>query len=145
MRPSALWPFNVLQLVYNCLPGCLPNIARNSIVNCSELVTYDIIKELLLKRHLMTGEPAKRFTFIPWNFTRVTVPPCCGTVTCQRRLSQNVFPSNRQHALSPHRGLRRRLLHHHGGVSGGRGEDALHELGAGPVQQLCQLRLDHAG
>uniref|UniRef100_A0A3Q3WR87 Dicarboxylate carrier UCP2 n=1 Tax=Mola mola TaxID=94237 RepID=A0A3Q3WR87_MOLML len=34
--------------------GCLPNIARNSIVNCSELVTYDIVKELILKHHLMT-------------------------------------------------------------------------------------------
>uniref|UniRef100_A0A672H2U6 Dicarboxylate carrier UCP2 n=1 Tax=Salarias fasciatus TaxID=181472 RepID=A0A672H2U6_SALFA len=29
--------------------GCLPNVARNAIVNCSELVTYDIIKELILK------------------------------------------------------------------------------------------------
>ncbi|TWW76994.1 Mitochondrial uncoupling protein 2 [Takifugu flavidus] len=35
--------------------GCLPNIARNAIVNCSELVTYDIIKELILKHNLMTG------------------------------------------------------------------------------------------
>lgn len=39
-----------------CCPGCLPNIARNSIVNCSELVTYDIIKELILTHKLMTGE-----------------------------------------------------------------------------------------
>ena len=37
-------------------PGCLPNITRNAIVNCSELVTYDLIKELILKRRLMTGE-----------------------------------------------------------------------------------------
>ncbi|KAK0147318.1 Mitochondrial uncoupling protein 2 [Merluccius polli] len=36
--------------------GCLPNITRNAIVNCSELVTYDIIKELILKYDLMTGE-----------------------------------------------------------------------------------------
>lgn len=35
--------------------GCLPNIARNCIVNCAELVTYDIIKELILKYDLMTG------------------------------------------------------------------------------------------
>ncbi|XP_029302089.1 mitochondrial uncoupling protein 2-like [Cottoperca gobio] len=34
--------------------GCLPNITRNAIVNCSELVTYDIIKELILKYNLMT-------------------------------------------------------------------------------------------
>lgn len=29
---------------------------RNAIVNCSELVTYDIIKELILKYELMTGK-----------------------------------------------------------------------------------------
>ncbi|KAK5868848.1 hypothetical protein PBY51_009825 [Eleginops maclovinus] len=34
--------------------GALPNITRNAIVNCSELVTYDIIKELILKYNLMT-------------------------------------------------------------------------------------------
>lgn len=28
--------------------GMMPNIARNSVVNCSELVTYDIIKDFLL-------------------------------------------------------------------------------------------------
>lgn len=38
------------------LPGCLPNITRNAIVNCAELVTYDLIKELILKYGLMTGE-----------------------------------------------------------------------------------------
>lgn len=36
--------------------GCLPNITRNAIVNCAELVTYDLIKELILKYDLMTGE-----------------------------------------------------------------------------------------
>uniref|UniRef100_A0A8C1JHC2 Mitochondrial uncoupling protein 2-like n=1 Tax=Cyprinus carpio TaxID=7962 RepID=A0A8C1JHC2_CYPCA len=35
--------------------GCMPNITRNAIVNCAELVTYDIIKELILKYDLMTG------------------------------------------------------------------------------------------
>ncbi|XP_076025183.1 dicarboxylate carrier UCP2-like [Genypterus blacodes] len=34
--------------------GCMPNITRNAIVNCSELVTYDLIKELILKHNLMT-------------------------------------------------------------------------------------------
>lgn len=33
----------------------MPNITRNAIVNCAELVTYDIIKELILKHQLMTG------------------------------------------------------------------------------------------
>ncbi|KAL2806751.1 mitochondrial uncoupling protein 2 isoform c, partial [Daubentonia madagascariensis] len=31
-----------------------PNIARNAIVNCAELVTYDLIKDTLLKASLMT-------------------------------------------------------------------------------------------
>lgn len=34
----------------------MPNITRNAIVNCAELVTYDIIKELILKYDLMTGK-----------------------------------------------------------------------------------------
>lgn len=39
-----------------CRLGCFPNITRNAIVNCAELVTYDLIKELILKYDLMTGE-----------------------------------------------------------------------------------------
>jgi len=35
-------------------PGVLPNIARNAIVNAAELVSYDLIKEAILKRHLLT-------------------------------------------------------------------------------------------
>ncbi|XP_068173510.1 dicarboxylate carrier UCP2-like [Antennarius striatus] len=42
--------------------GCLPNIARNCIVNCSELVTYDIIKEFILKHNLMTDNMPCHFT-----------------------------------------------------------------------------------
>ncbi|KAM4628070.1 dicarboxylate carrier UCP2-like [Polymixia lowei] len=42
--------------------GCLPNITRNAIVNCSELVTYDIIKELILKHNLMTDNMPCHFT-----------------------------------------------------------------------------------
>ncbi|KAJ0061806.1 hypothetical protein NL108_012471, partial [Boleophthalmus pectinirostris] len=34
--------------------GTAPNIARNAIVNCSELVTYDFIKDLLLNSTPMT-------------------------------------------------------------------------------------------
>ncbi|XP_043530073.1 mitochondrial brown fat uncoupling protein 1 isoform X2 [Chiloscyllium plagiosum] len=34
--------------------GTFPNIARNAIVNCSELVTYDIIKEAILRENLLT-------------------------------------------------------------------------------------------
>ncbi|PNI89365.1 UCP2 isoform 10, partial [Pan troglodytes] len=35
--------------------GTSPNVARNAIVNCAELVTYDLIKDALLKATLMTG------------------------------------------------------------------------------------------
>ncbi|XP_078401336.1 dicarboxylate carrier UCP2-like isoform X2 [Cetorhinus maximus] len=37
--------------------GTLPNIVRNSVVNCSELVTYDLIKDALIKYNLMTASP----------------------------------------------------------------------------------------
>ncbi|XP_029924748.1 mitochondrial uncoupling protein 2-like [Myripristis murdjan] len=42
--------------------GCMPNITRNAIVNCAELVTYDIIKELILKYDLMTDNLPCHFT-----------------------------------------------------------------------------------
>ncbi|KAM9078865.1 putative mitochondrial transporter UCP3 isoform X2 [Balaenoptera ricei] len=34
--------------------GTLPNITRNAIINCAEMVTYDVIKEKLLDYHLLT-------------------------------------------------------------------------------------------
>ncbi|XP_078532992.1 mitochondrial brown fat uncoupling protein 1 [Lissotriton helveticus] len=34
--------------------GTLPNVTRNAIVNCTELVTYDLIKEALLQHRLLT-------------------------------------------------------------------------------------------
>ncbi|XP_068457218.1 dicarboxylate carrier UCP2-like isoform X2 [Clinocottus analis] len=42
--------------------GCMPNITRNAIVNCAELVTYDITKELILKYDLMTDNLPCHFT-----------------------------------------------------------------------------------
>ncbi|KAM3836278.1 dicarboxylate carrier UCP2-like [Vipera latastei] len=36
--------------------GTLPNVSRNAIVNCAELVTYDIIKDTLLAYRLMTDD-----------------------------------------------------------------------------------------
>lgn len=51
--------------------GTAPNIARNAIVNCTELVTYDYIKEAILQSTSLTGEPqaAKR----PQGTSSVTV------------------------------------------------------------------------
>ncbi|XP_037546588.1 mitochondrial brown fat uncoupling protein 1 isoform X1 [Nematolebias whitei] len=34
--------------------GMLPNITRNALVNCTELVTYDLIKEAILRHKLMS-------------------------------------------------------------------------------------------
>uniref|UniRef100_A0A8C1D2G9 Uncoupling protein 3 n=1 Tax=Cyprinus carpio carpio TaxID=630221 RepID=A0A8C1D2G9_CYPCA len=53
--------------------GCMPNITRNAIVNCAELVTYDIIKELILKYDLMTGMKPTNPMLLLWLF----VCSCC--------------------------------------------------------------------
>ncbi|XP_053502044.1 mitochondrial uncoupling protein 3 [Ictalurus furcatus] len=53
--------------------GCIPNITRNAIVNCAELVTYDIIKELILKYNLMTDN-------LPCHFTAALGAGFCTTI-----------------------------------------------------------------
>lgn len=53
--------------------GCLLNIARNVIVNCSELVTYDVIKEQILKNKLMTDN-------MPCHFTAAFAAGFCTTI-----------------------------------------------------------------
>uniref|UniRef100_G3QAI6 Dicarboxylate carrier UCP2 n=1 Tax=Gasterosteus aculeatus TaxID=69293 RepID=G3QAI6_GASAC len=54
--------------------GCIPNITRNAIVNCTELVTYDMIKELILKYDLMTDN-------LPCHFLSAFSAGLCTTVT----------------------------------------------------------------
>ncbi|CAL1571092.1 unnamed protein product [Knipowitschia caucasica] len=53
--------------------GCVPNITRNAIVNCSELVTYDIIKGLILKHKIMTDN-------LPCHFTAAFAAGFCTTI-----------------------------------------------------------------
>ncbi|KAM9032713.1 mitochondrial uncoupling protein 2 [Sarcophilus harrisii] len=53
--------------------GTSPNIARNAIVNCAELVTYDLIKDALLKAHLMTDD-------LPCHFTSAFGAGFCATI-----------------------------------------------------------------
>lgn len=53
--------------------GTSPNITRNAIVNCTELVTYDMIKEMLLKSNLMTDN-------LPCHFTSAFGAGFCTTV-----------------------------------------------------------------
>ncbi|KAG8137108.1 hypothetical protein E2320_005661 [Naja naja] len=50
-----------------------PNITRNAIVNCGEMVTYDLIKETLLKYHLMTDN-------FPCHFVAAFGAGFCATV-----------------------------------------------------------------
>ncbi|XP_037334963.2 mitochondrial uncoupling protein 2-like isoform X2 [Pungitius pungitius] len=65
------------QFYTNGSDSCLTNITRNAIVNCCELVTYDIIKELILKYHLMTDNMPCHFTagFAAGFCTTVVVSP----------------------------------------------------------------------
>lgn len=53
--------------------GTLPNITRNAIVNAAELVCYDIIKEYILTRQLMSDN-------IPCHFTSAFAAGFCATV-----------------------------------------------------------------
>nr|XP_045002161.1 mitochondrial uncoupling protein 3 isoform X3 [Jaculus jaculus] len=50
-----------------------PNITRNAIVNCAEMVTYDIIKEKLLESHLFTDN-------FPCHFVSAFGAGFCATV-----------------------------------------------------------------
>lgn len=45
-----------MHLCFRCHTGTAPNIARNAIVNCTELVTYDFIKDMLLRSTQLTGK-----------------------------------------------------------------------------------------
>ncbi|CAI9617591.1 unnamed protein product [Staurois parvus] len=53
--------------------GTLPNVTRNAIVNCTELVTYDLIKEALLNHKLMTDN-------LPCHFVSAFGAGFCTTV-----------------------------------------------------------------
>ncbi|KAK2846827.1 hypothetical protein Q5P01_009826 [Channa striata] len=53
--------------------GCLPNITRNATVNCSELVTYDVIKGIILKNNLLTDN-------VPCHFTSAFAAGFCTTI-----------------------------------------------------------------
>lgn len=54
-------------------PGTLPNVTRNAIVNAAELVCYDLIKEFILARKLMTDN-------VPCHFTSAFAAGFCATV-----------------------------------------------------------------
>ncbi len=129
------YSFKVLQVEFIVLSGCLPNITRNAIVNCSELVTYDIIKELILKYNLMTG---KCFKWSPQHFRHFVSPLYCSSLwplITKLNILTKYFGFYRQHAVPLHRRLRSRFLHHHCSVSGGCGKNTLHEFSARAVRR----------
>lgn len=73
-----------------------------------------------------------------------------GCITCMKHLTQGpsfvlgcAFQSCRQPALPLCLCIRRRLRHHGDRLASGRGQDQVHELTAGPVQERHQLCLDH--
>ncbi|XP_032114929.1 mitochondrial uncoupling protein 3 isoform X1 [Sapajus apella] len=53
--------------------GTWPNIMRNAIVNCAEMVTYDVLKEKLLESHLLTDN-------FPCHFVSAFGAGFCATV-----------------------------------------------------------------
>ncbi|XP_064414087.1 mitochondrial uncoupling protein 2 [Latimeria chalumnae] len=53
--------------------GTTPNITRSAIVNCAELVTYDLIKDMILKSNLMTDN-------LPCHFTSAFGAGFCTTI-----------------------------------------------------------------
>ncbi|XP_075956212.1 dicarboxylate carrier UCP2-like isoform X3 [Anarhichas minor] len=70
--------YDTMKQVYaNGSESCLTNITRNAIVNCSELVTYDIIKELILNYNLLTDNMPCHFTagFAAGLCTTIVVSP----------------------------------------------------------------------
>ncbi|XP_051881833.1 mitochondrial uncoupling protein 2-like isoform X2 [Pristis pectinata] len=66
--------YDSVKLFYsNGSDSALPNIARNSIVNCAELVTYDVFKDALLRYNLMTDN-------LPCHFFAAFVAGFCTTI-----------------------------------------------------------------
>ncbi|NWV43700.1 UCP3 protein, partial [Grantiella picta] len=79
-------------------PGTLPNIARNVIINCGELVTYDLLKEVLLRAQLMTDS-------VPCHFVAAFGAGFCATVVASpvdvvKTRYMNASPGQYRNALS---------------------------------------------
>ncbi|XP_053791652.1 mitochondrial uncoupling protein 3 isoform X2 [Vidua chalybeata] len=78
--------------------GTLPNIARNAIINCGELVTYDLLKDALLRAQLMTDN-------IPCHFVAAFGAGFCATVVASpvdvvKTRYMNASPGQYRNALS---------------------------------------------
>nr|ASM46968.1 uncoupling protein 1 [Tapirus indicus] len=53
--------------------GTIPNLTRNVIINCTELVTYDLMKEALVKNKLLADD-------VPCHFVSAVIAGFCTTV-----------------------------------------------------------------
>ncbi|NXB59730.1 UCP2 protein, partial [Struthidea cinerea] len=78
--------------------GTLPNIARNAIINCGELVTYDLLKDTLLRAQLMTDN-------LPCHFVAAFGAGFCATVVASpvdvvKTRYMNASPGQYRNALS---------------------------------------------
>ncbi|NWU40241.1 UCP2 protein, partial [Hylia prasina] len=79
-------------------PGTMPNIARNAIINCGELVTYDLLKDALLQTQLMTDN-------VPCHFVAAFGAGFCATVVASpvdvvKTRYMNASPGRYRSALS---------------------------------------------
>ncbi|XP_056350997.1 dicarboxylate carrier SLC25A8-like isoform X3 [Oenanthe melanoleuca] len=78
--------------------GTMPNIARNAIINCGELVTYDLLKDVLLRTQLMTDN-------VPCHFVAAFGAGFCATVVASpvdvvKTRYMNASPGQYRSALS---------------------------------------------
>lgn len=56
LKASCFFSYDASLFFSFCHTGTAPNITRNAIVNCTELVTYDFIKDMLLRSTPLTGK-----------------------------------------------------------------------------------------
>ncbi|XP_032942700.1 uncharacterized protein LOC117011439 isoform X4 [Catharus ustulatus] len=78
--------------------GTPPNIARNAVINCGELVTYDLIKDALLRAQLMADN-------VPCHFVAAFGAGFCATVVASpvdvvKTRYMNASPGQYSNALS---------------------------------------------
>ncbi len=110
--------------------GTGPNITRNAIVNCTELVTYDLIKEALIKSLLMTGKMRMQKNNSKLKLQTV-------------KNIYSWFPPQRWSSLPLHLCIWSWFLHYSYCFSCWCCEDKIHELRPGPIQQCPQLCCSH--
>uniref|UniRef100_A0A8C3QF84 Uncoupling protein 3 n=1 Tax=Cyanoderma ruficeps TaxID=181631 RepID=A0A8C3QF84_9PASS len=83
--------------------GTLPNIARNAIINCGELVTYDLLKDALLRHPTRGSSPPP--DNVPCHFVAAFGAGFCATVVASpvdvvKTRYMNASPGQYRNALS---------------------------------------------